>query len=240
VEVEVHNGIPFSDILVKNYVYVARQLLGIDVTPATNTQATTEELLAASFSMRSVSYRRRVCGSVCILQLLGNGLVHTFPRQQGIVGGVVFCAVRVVSKESCGSVCILLQLLGNGSVHILPRQLGIVGGVVFYAVRVVSKESIRLVLPRNSCLYFNSSHPHHVTECVAHSLSGRATFLPQDRKDFNREMKKLSRNTHKNTLMNGMRSSSPSPYVTCRGMVIVPYVRGIYEKFRRIGNRFEN
>jgi hypothetical protein len=34
------------------------------------------------------------------LPLLGNGSVNTFPRQRGIVRGVVFYAVRVVSKES--------------------------------------------------------------------------------------------------------------------------------------------
>jgi hypothetical protein len=46
------------------YVYplnvVARQRLGKNVTAATNTHATIEELLDASFSMRSVSYGRKV------------------------------------------------------------------------------------------------------------------------------------------------------------------------------------
>jgi hypothetical protein len=32
--------------------------------------------------------------------LLGSGSVNSYPRQQRIVGGVVFYAVRVVSKES--------------------------------------------------------------------------------------------------------------------------------------------
>jgi hypothetical protein len=38
----------------------SRQLLGINVTEATNTQATTEETLEASFSMQSVSYQNKV------------------------------------------------------------------------------------------------------------------------------------------------------------------------------------
>jgi hypothetical protein len=45
------------------YVYpaiVARQRLGKNVTAATSTHATIEELLDASFSMRSVSYQRKV------------------------------------------------------------------------------------------------------------------------------------------------------------------------------------
>jgi hypothetical protein len=45
------------------YVYppsIARQRIGKNVTVATNTHATIEELLDASFSMRSVSYQRKV------------------------------------------------------------------------------------------------------------------------------------------------------------------------------------
>jgi hypothetical protein len=43
---------------------VARQRLGKDVTAATNTHATIEEMLDASFSTRSVSYQRKyVIGS---------------------------------------------------------------------------------------------------------------------------------------------------------------------------------
>jgi hypothetical protein len=38
----------------------------IIVTAATNTHATIEELLDASFSKRSVSYQTRVCGSACV------------------------------------------------------------------------------------------------------------------------------------------------------------------------------
>jgi hypothetical protein len=45
------------------YVYhslVARQRLGKNFTTATNTQATIEELLDASFPMKSVTYQRKV------------------------------------------------------------------------------------------------------------------------------------------------------------------------------------
>jgi hypothetical protein len=38
---------------------------------------------------------------LCVpLSLLGNGSVKTFPRQRRLVAGVVFYAVRVVSKEN--------------------------------------------------------------------------------------------------------------------------------------------
>jgi hypothetical protein len=36
---------------------------------------------------------------LCILSLLGNNSVKTFPQQRRIIGCVVFYAVRVVSKE---------------------------------------------------------------------------------------------------------------------------------------------
>jgi hypothetical protein len=90
--------------------------------------------------------RRFLCGSCLIkrefvglyirLSLLGKNSVKTFARQRRIVGGVVFCAVRVMSKE-----CIRLSLLGSKSVKTFARQRRNVGGVVFYAVRVLSKGS---------------------------------------------------------------------------------------------------
>jgi hypothetical protein len=45
------------------YVYlsnIARQRLGKNLTAAMNTQRTTEELLEASFSMRSITYKKKV------------------------------------------------------------------------------------------------------------------------------------------------------------------------------------
>jgi hypothetical protein len=86
---------------------VARQsvsllsLLGdrsVNAFPRQRIQATVEELLDASFSVRSVSYQRRVCLSIP-LSLLGNDSVETFPRQRIIVGGVVFSA-DLVWRES--------------------------------------------------------------------------------------------------------------------------------------------
>jgi hypothetical protein len=59
-----------------------------------------EKLLKPSFSMRSVSHQRRFYRSMYHPIVLGNGLVNMFPQQRRIVGGVVFCTVRVGSKES--------------------------------------------------------------------------------------------------------------------------------------------
>jgi hypothetical protein len=53
-----------------------------DTLPWQLTHATVEEMLKASFSILSVSYQGRVCGSICIpLSLLGNGSVNAFSRQ---------------------------------------------------------------------------------------------------------------------------------------------------------------
>jgi hypothetical protein len=65
--------------------FIARQWLGKHITAATNTRI--------CWTLVSVG--------LCIpLSLLCNNSVKTFPRQRRIVGGVVFYAVRVVSKES--------------------------------------------------------------------------------------------------------------------------------------------
>jgi hypothetical protein len=73
---------------------VARQRLGKHVPVATNTP--NGVLLDASFSVRSVSYPMRVCGSVCVSCRCK---VKTYPCQWRIFRGVVFCAV-LASKES--------------------------------------------------------------------------------------------------------------------------------------------
>jgi hypothetical protein len=91
-----HKSLPW----VCAFLYVVRQRLSKNVTATTNTHETTEELLDASFSMQSMSHERRVCGSVYHLSLLGKGLVSVFQRQRGIVGGVIFRPVRVVSNRS--------------------------------------------------------------------------------------------------------------------------------------------
>jgi hypothetical protein len=54
---------------------VSRKRLGKHVPSATNTHTTIEELLEASFCMRSASCQRKVCVPVYVslLSLLGNG-----------------------------------------------------------------------------------------------------------------------------------------------------------------------
>jgi hypothetical protein len=83
------------------YAYVARQRLGINVNAATNTQATIREFFHASFSIRSVSYRRRVCGSVVYPPVVARQrLVKSVPvATNNCWRSRVLCG-RIVSMES--------------------------------------------------------------------------------------------------------------------------------------------
>jgi hypothetical protein len=108
-------------------------------------------------SLSSICVSVYVSSRIVVRQRLGRHvtLAANTRNNRRIVGGVVFCAVHVVSKEGLWMcLCIPLSLLGIGSVNTFPLQRKIVGDLVFYAVRVVSKKSRRLVLPRTSCLLF--------------------------------------------------------------------------------------
>jgi hypothetical protein len=82
------------------YVYVARQRLVRNVTDTMSAHAIIKQFWEAAFSTWSVSCQRRAFEHLCIaISLLENFAVNTFSRQQGIVAGVVFYLLRVVSKE---------------------------------------------------------------------------------------------------------------------------------------------
>jgi hypothetical protein len=104
---------------------VARQRHGIQVRAATNTRK----------NRRNVGC---VCLWVCLcilLSLLGNGSVNTFQRQRRIVGGIVFYAVRVLSKE--GGRLVLPELLDNISPSALFYPF-ILHGQKFVIVSVIT------------------------------------------------------------------------------------------------------
>jgi hypothetical protein len=84
-----------------SYVYVARQRLGKNLTTAMNTHTVTEEFLNTFFLYGLCCIKEEfVVVSVYPPSLLSNGLVNTFLRQRGIVGGTVFYVAHVMSKES--------------------------------------------------------------------------------------------------------------------------------------------
>jgi hypothetical protein len=81
---------------------------------------------------------------VCILSVLGNGFVNTFPRQRiqttrGELLDASFCMLSVCHiRRMCGFVS-PPSLLGNSSVNTFLLQRRIVGSILFYAVRAYQK-----------------------------------------------------------------------------------------------------
>jgi hypothetical protein len=95
-------------------------------------------------------------------------------------------------------------------------------------------------------LHFKSNHPHHVKRGVVQSLINRAKVICQDQKDLDNEIKHIRHDLMLNeyplgfinSIMKKSRSNRSSADTTYQGTAIIPYVKGISEKFRRIGNRF--
>jgi hypothetical protein len=103
-----------------------------------------EKLLDTSFSMRSVSHKTRVCGSVC-----APPLKHTSTRKVSLgtfkTGEIKSFLSRllkytITTTHPFLSLSVPISLQDNVSVHTFLRQRRIVGDVLFYAVRVVSKK----------------------------------------------------------------------------------------------------
>jgi hypothetical protein len=88
---------------------VSKESLLVSVFPSTGVRQCLGKHIPAA--TKNCWRRRFLCGPcrikresvglpVFFLNGVANGSVNTFPRQRRIVGGVVFCAVRLVSKES--------------------------------------------------------------------------------------------------------------------------------------------
>jgi hypothetical protein len=79
----------------------AMQRLGKHIPEATNTYNNRRIIGLVIFYVVSLLWNETLWVCLCILlSLLGNNSIKTFPRQRRIVGGVVYFAVSVVSKES--------------------------------------------------------------------------------------------------------------------------------------------
>jgi hypothetical protein len=89
-------------------------------------------------------------------------------------------------------------------------------------------------------LHYKSNHPHHAKRGVVHSS------ISQDQKDFNNETKNIRHDLMLNeypqefgdSIMKLSGSNHPSSNTTYQGTVIIPYIKGISEKFRCIGKHF--
>jgi hypothetical protein len=95
-------------------------------------------------------------------------------------------------------------------------------------------------------LHFKPNHPHHMKRGVIHSLANQVKVICQDQKDFNEEIKNTIHDLTLNkypqefvdSIMKPSRSSSPPSDTTYQSTVIIPYVKGLSEKFKRTGNNF--
>jgi hypothetical protein len=95
-------------------------------------------------------------------------------------------------------------------------------------------------------LHFKSNHPHHVKRGVVHNLVNQAKIICQNQKDFSIEIKTIRHDLmlseypeeFVDSIIKTSTRNRPSPDTVYQGTVVIPYVKGIPEKFRRIGNRF--
>jgi hypothetical protein len=95
-------------------------------------------------------------------------------------------------------------------------------------------------------LHFNSNHPPHVKRGVVHSLTDRAITLCTEKQEYAKEVVKirqdLATNWYPQHIIDSVLKRSGGK---CRretnetrlSTVVIPYVKGISEKFRRIGER---
>jgi hypothetical protein len=95
-------------------------------------------------------------------------------------------------------------------------------------------------------LNFYSNHPPHVKRGLIQSLRGRASTICQVRQDLFNEISSLRRYLLRNgypqgfidSVINSKGSSGPNKEEKPLGYVCIPYVKGVSEKFRCIGNRY--
>jgi hypothetical protein len=81
---------------------------------------------------------------------------------------------------------------------------------------------------------------------VIHSLISQAKVIYQDEKDFNNKIKNIRHDLMLNeypqefaySMMKPSRSNCPSSDTIYQGTVTIPHVKGISQKFRHNGNRF--
>jgi hypothetical protein len=88
--------------------------------------------LPKKFNIWSVSYQRKICGSVCVspLPLLGNGSVKTFPRH----------SIHTIIETIVGSVAVCLVDSAKGKQRLVPdRALNIHNQLNYFVGRIILK-----------------------------------------------------------------------------------------------------
>jgi hypothetical protein len=116
-------------------------------------------------SQRLTSYTPAISLCVCLCippvvatQRLGKHVLAAANRgyNRRIVGSVIFCAVRVLWKESLWICVSVVSLLGNNLIKTFSR--GIAGGVIFYAVVSYQRKVGDQFFPELLVLFLSFSH----------------------------------------------------------------------------------
>jgi hypothetical protein len=97
-------------------------------------------------------------------------------------------------------------------------------------------------------LNYESNHPPHVKRGIVQSLHSRASIIWQERQDLFNEIKNMRRDLKLSGYQQRFIESVLKSGGSCRpeeeerkkplGLVFIPNVKGISEKFKRIGNRY--
>jgi hypothetical protein len=95
-------------------------------------------------------------------------------------------------------------------------------------------------------LNFNSSHLPHVKRGLIQSLHSRASIIHKERQNLVKDISSLRSDLHLNScpqgfvdlVINPKGSSHLNKEQKSLGSVYIPYVKGVSEKLKRIGNRY--
>jgi hypothetical protein len=97
-------------------------------------------------------------------------------------------------------------------------------------------------------LHFNPNHPHHEKKGAVHSLVNRAKVICQNQKHFNNEIKNIRHDLMFNeypkefvdSVMKPSTTYCPSSDIIYQDTVIIPYIKGISEKFQMHRELFQS
>jgi hypothetical protein len=124
--------------------------------------------------------------------------------------------------------------------------------IAFLDVLVIRKETTLATKvyrkPTHTVRYlsFNSNHPPHVERGLIQSLHSRASTICQERQDLAKEISNLRSDLQLNgypegyidSVINSKGSSRLNKEQMPLGYVYISYVKGVSEKSKRIGNRY--
>jgi hypothetical protein len=118
--------------------------------------------------------------------------------------------------------------------------------IAFLDVLVIRKETTLATTHTGRSLNFNSNNPPHAKRGLIQSLHNRTSTICQERQDLVKEISILGSDLQLNGYPQGFIDSVINSKVIGRlnkeqkplGSVYIPYVKGVSEKFKRIGYRY--